>query len=597
MSVARFYKVGSPYNGVELDEVDYDQSADTMYLAHLDHAPTKLLRYGHVNWQFAGVAFGPTISPPANVSAAAQIGDTDAKNSGAAYFPQPATYAVTAINEATGQESRASPGSTVSNDLTLKKNLNTVSWPAVAGATSYQVYRADNDLSYGYVGTTKVTSFTDRNIGPDLTRGPPQGANPFAAAGDWPSTVAFFEQRLMWARTRNAPNGVFGSKSGQANYENHDTASPLKDNDALSFQIVSSQVNAVNQLVSLSSLLALTSNAIFNVSGGGNDALTPTQIISRRQIGRGSSRLNPLVVDNVVFYRPSTGNAVRALNYSFENDGFKSDDVSIFSPHFFDGFTVKSWAYCQEPNSLVWAVRSDGKLLCFTWEQEQQVWGWTLCETDGEVDSVCSISEDGEDRLYLTVWRVVGGRRRLYIERMASARWATIGDACFVDCGKTYVFDTPAAVLPNLDHLEGRAVIALVDGSVIENLTVTGGQVVLPVAGSTVTIGLPYTALIETLPVSIALDGSNIGKNQHVGEIIMRCVNTRGVLAGPNEKNLFELKPRGNEAYGDPNRLLTGDYRIDSAPVAAYQSAAVLKMPYPLPATITAILLDPQVTG
>ncbi|WP_375272044.1 hypothetical protein [Sphingomonas sp.] len=597
MSMARFYRVGSPYNGVELDEVDYEQSADTMYLAHLDHAPTKLLRYGHTDWRFVGITFGPTISAPTGVTASATTPNTDDENDGAAFFPQPATYAVTALNEATGQESRASDGSTVSNDLTLKRNYNSLTWAAVEGATAYQVYRADNQLNYGYVGTTRGTSFTDDNIGPDLTRGPPQGSNPFAAAGDWPSTVAFFEQRLMWARTRNAPNAVFGSKSGQANYENHDAASPLKDSDALSLAIVSGRVNAVNQLVSLSSLLALTTDAIFNISGSGSDALTPTQINARRQIGRGSSRLNPLIVDNVVFYRPSTGNAVRALNYSFEADGFKSDDVSIFSPHFFDGFTIKSWAYAQEPNSLIWAVRNDGKLLCFTWEQEQQVWGWTLCETDGEVDSVCSISENGEDRLYLTVWRMIGGVRKLYIERMASARWATIGEACFVDSGKTYQFDEPTTLILGLEHLEGRTVIALVDGSVIENMVVQGGRLTLPTPGLLVTIGLPYTALIETLPLSIGADGTNIGKKQHVGEIVIRCVDTRGVLAGANEKNLFEIKPRGNESYGSPNRLMNGDYTLDSAPVAAEQSVAVLKMPYPLPATITGILLDPTVTG
>lgn len=148
-----------------------------------------------------------------------------------------------------------------------------------------------------------------------------------------------------------------------------------------------------------------------------------------------------------------------------------------------------------------------------------------------------------------------------------------------------------------MEHLEGRGVIALVNGSVIENLTVTGGQVVLPNPALTATIGLPYTALIETLPVVIPVNGTNIAKRQHVREIVMRCVNTRGVFAGPNEKNLFELKPRGNEAYGDPNRLLTGDYPIDAAPVAADQSAVVLTMPYPLPATITGILLDPDITG
>ncbi len=595
MSVSRVYRVGSPYNGVELDELDHEQSADVVYLAHLDHAPSKLLRFGHTDWRFASITFGPTIATPTGMTATATTAVTDPAKG---YFPQPATYAVTAINEATGQESRVSAGATASNDLTLKGgNYNSLTWAAVSGASAYQVYRADNQLNYGYIGTTTQTAFRDDNIGPDLTRGPPSGENPFDVAGNWPSTVAFFQQRLFWGRTRNAPNAVFGSRSGQSSYENMDTSSPLRDSDALSFAIVGQKVNAVNQLVGLGSLLTLTSDGVFSVVGGSSNVLTPTNPVPKRQIGRGSSRLNPIVVDNVVFFRPNNGNAVRALSYTFESDGYKSDDVSIYSPHFFDGYSIKAWAYAQEPNSLLWAVRSDGKLLCFTWEQEQQVWGWTLCETDGEVESICTITEAGEDRLYLTVWRLVNGVRRLYIERMAAARWATVEESCFLDCATTYSFTEPTATLLNLSYLEGRELSALVDGSVFEGLKVTGGRVTLPVPGKLVTIGIPYVGLIETLPLSFAAQGSNIGKNQAVGEAIVRVVNTRGIFAGPNDKNLFEIKPRSNEKYGEPNDLITGDYRIDMAPVAAFETSAIVEMPYPLPATITAILLDPIVTG
>lgn len=597
MSVARVYRVGSPYNGVELAELDFEQSADVVYLAHLDHAPTKLLRYDHANWLFAGITFGPTISAPAGLTAAATTPNTDSKNNGDGYFPQTATYVVTAIADTNGQESRGSVGASATNDLTLKRNYNSLTWTAVAGASSYQVYRADNQLNYGYIGTTKQTSFRDDNIGPDLTRSPPSGENPFDVAGNWPSTVTFFQQRLFWGRTRNTPNAIFGSRAGQANYENMDTSSPLRDNDALSFAIVSQRVNAVNQLVGLGSLLALSSDAVFTISGGSSDVITPTNPVPKRQIGRGASRLNPIVVDNAVFFRPVTGSTVRAISYSFEVDGQKSDDVSIYSPHFFEGFDIKSWAYAQEPNSLLWAVRSDGKLLCFTWEQEQQVWGWTLCETDGEVESVCTITEAGEDRLYLTVWRTVQGIRRLYIERMAAAHWDRVEETCFVDCGTTYSFDEPTTLLTNLEQLEGRTLSALVDGSVFEGLVVSGGRVNLPVPGKLVTIGLPYTATVQTLPLSFAFQGSNVGKQQTTGAALIRVVRTRGLFAGATDDSQYEIKPRQNEDYGEPNDLKTGDYFIDMAPVAAFETSATVTMPYPLPATITAILLDPIVTG
>jgi hypothetical protein len=92
---------------------------------------------------------------------------------------------------------------------------------------------------------------------------------------------------------------------------------------------------------------------------------------------------------------------------------------------------------------VVWAARDDGKLLAFTWQQEQQIWGWTLCETDGFVESVTSISESGEDRVYLCVRRTISGVSRRFIERMASAFWTTEDDACFMDAAVTYSFTRP----------------------------------------------------------------------------------------------------------------------------------------------------------
>jgi hypothetical protein len=148
-----------------------------------------------------------------------------------------------------------------------------------------------------------------------------------------------------------------------------------------------------------------------------------------------------------------------------------------------------SWAYTAEPFSVVWAVRSDGKLLAFTWQQEHQVWGWTLCETDGTVESVCSVSEFGEDRLYLTVRRIIGGVSRLFIERMASALTDSIPSTCYMDCAVSYSFTNLETHFTGLDHLNGKAVVAIADGAVVDGLTVANGAVTLPDGARIVTIG------------------------------------------------------------------------------------------------------------
>jgi hypothetical protein len=585
MSVARIYRVGSPFNGEELPEVDFEQSADTMYLAHLNHAPTKLVRADHTDWTFSPIDFTPTLAPPGSV------GVTPSTPNTTEIFYQPAHYVVTSIDDVSGTESRASAPDSASNDLTLRRNCNTLGWTAAAGATRYRVYKADNTQEFGYIGTTSSLSFVDDNIGPDYSDGPPVLSNPFETTGDWPSTVTFFEQRLLWGRTSNRPNAIWGSRSGS--FENMDISRPLKASDSLSFALVSGRVNAVNQLVSTTSLLALTSDSIFRIEGGQNGYLTAIDFVSRRQNGRGSSRLSPLVIDSVVFYQTSVGNGVRTLGYEFSTDSINSNDVTIFSPHLFRGFNITSWAYAQEPRSLIWAVRDDGRLLCFTWEQEQQVWGWTVCETDGLVESVCVISEGGEDRLYLTVRR----NGKLLIERMANARWDAVEDCCFLDSAVSYHFDTPQTLLTNLQHLEGRTVSALADGGVVTGLVVANGRAMLPEPASKVTIGLPYAATIETLPLAYqGQAGWTIAKPQTQAKAVIRLIDSRGVKVGPTDAAIEPLRSRISELPGQPPSLMTGLYETYLRADINAGARLVVRSDDPLPMTVSAIYLDPSVS-
>jgi hypothetical protein len=417
------------------------------------------------------------------------------------------------------------------------------------------------------------------------------GENPFPGAGDYPSTVTFFEQRLLWGRTNNHPNAIWGSRSGS--FENMDISRPLKASDALSFALVAGRVNAVNQLVSMNNLLALTSDSIFKIEGGQNGYITATDFVSRRQNGRGSSRLSPLVIDSVCFYQTGVGNGIRTLGYTFQTDSIDSNDITIFSPHLFRGFDIKGWAYAQEPRSVIWAVRNDGKLLCFTWEQEQQVWGWTLCETDGTVESVCVVSEGPEDRLYLTVRR----GEKLLIERMAATRWDAVENSCFLDSAVTYQFDEPQTMLRNLGHLEGKTVSALADGGVVTGLVVSNGVVELDQPATTVTVGLPYTATIETLPLAFqGQAGWTIAKPQIQAKAVIRLIDSRGVKAGPTDATLEPLRSRINELPGQPPALMTGLYETYLRADINGGARMVVRSDDPLPMTVSAIYLDPSVS-
>jgi hypothetical protein len=295
---------------------------------------------------------------------------------------------------------------------------------------------------------------------------------------------------------------------------------------------------------------------------------------------------------------------VRTINYSFEIDGLKSNDVSIFSPHFFENMGIISWCYAQEPRSLIWAVRSDGKLLCFTWEQEQNVWGWTLCETDGSVLSICAISEEGEDRVYLIVEREVDGQTRRFVERMVSHRWDSIEETCFMDCAVTAEFEEPRTSFAGLWHLEGRTdVVGLVDGVTVTGLTVTNGVVELPSTvptGTRVSFGIPYQVDVETLPVRVNAPGigSNIGRRHEVGEVILSLQDTRSISAGIDEDHLYPVKQRTDEDYGSPDDLMNGESEPITMDNKARNTASVwIRQTLPLPFTLLGVGVSPIIHG
>jgi hypothetical protein len=601
MPVYGVYTAASPFNEVDMPETDFEQTADVIYYAHLDHNPTKLIRHGHTDWQFVEVSFGPTISPPGGIGGSATTPNTDAANSGNSYFPQPATYVVTAFNEDTGQESRASGTITLTNDLALKRNYNTVTWSAVTGATSYRLYKANNDQSYGFIGETTALTFRDDNIGPDLSLGPPIGYNPFTAVNDKPSTITFHEQRSWWGRSRNRPNALWGSKS--ADYENMDYSRPGRDDDQVTIGLVANKVNSINHIMSSDQgLLALSSNNIFAVQGANDDfisAVTPPR--AKPKIRRGASRLRPIGLDNVVFYFPAKGGEVRAIGYDLQIDNIKTDDISIFSRHLFEGKEIVSWAYSEKPSSCIYAVLDDGTCACLTWDQAQQVWGWTLLETDGAFLRVTVIYEQGEDRAYFVVRRTVQGGDRYYIERMATELWEDQADACFLDCARSWTNSGYVNEFDRLDHLEGKQVVAWVDGSVVkvdprgQPLVVKNGKVALAVAGKQVTIGLTFTAEIETLPLAIQTGaGWSVAKPQEAQRAVVSVVKSRNLLGGIDIDHLYEVKQREHEDYGDPIALRTGNMDVELDGVTGSDSTSiVLQSSDPVPMHIAAVLIEP----
>ena len=593
MGVARLYRAYSPYPHEVVNQLDFAQTADVIYSVHLDYPVYRATRSSHTSWEYEAVTFGPTVAPPATPTGVANTPNSTG------YIATTYRYKITAVGGLNEQESRPSGYVQLTNDLTLAGNTNVLTLPAKpAGVDRYIVYK-EMAGAYGYIGGTDGLQFIDGNpqIQPVLSDTPPEAYNPFSGANKYPSAVSFHDQRLMLGGTREMPNAVWGSQP--ADSENMDTSRPNKPDDALAFALVAEKVNSVNQLVSMDDLIVMSANGIFAVNGGGDNApMTPSSIVPKRQNSRGGSRLNPIVLDDIIFYTPSKGSSVRTLGFQFEIDGYQSNNVSIFSPHFFQGFRIISWAYVEDPYSAIFAVRDDGVLLCFTWEAEQQVWGWTMMETEGRFIEVASITEGGFDRLYALIERTINGVKRKFHERLALPHLDDIFTAVHLDCAVTQVYDPPRNVIDGLGHLNGVAVSAYYDGYVAHDLMVTNGKITLPdgYEATIITAGLRFYGEIETLPLVLQTrEGSAHVNIQNVSKMVVRTVDTRGLEAGITGAATEDAIQRvgGEEGLDDVEQR---DYEITPPGSWNRSTTITIKQNEPMPAHVTGVFIEPKIS-
>lgn len=254
----------------------------------------------------------------------------------------------------------------------------------------------------------------------------------------YPATVTYFQDRQFFAGTTGQPQGVWASKTGQ--YSNFGTSVPQQDDDALTFFLNARSINAISDLIALESLLAVTSSAVWRVTDGQDEVLTPSTVGFKPQnyIGGRSSVRSAIVGDSAV-YAQSDGRRVRDLLFDFQFDKFTGNELSILAEHLFPyGSEIVRMDYAQFPFSLLHAVRDDGTLPTLSYLRDQDVLGWSPWDTNGVIEDVCSIPENSITSTYAIVRRIINNVSTRYIERFANREFATIDDAFFVDAGATY---------------------------------------------------------------------------------------------------------------------------------------------------------------
>jgi len=578
------YEVVSQYAEADLFDIHYVQSADVLTLTHPNYPPAELRRLGATNWTLTNIDFAPTILPPAGVTA----------TSSGAGVEYDYSYVVTALIPDGITESAASAAGTCTNNLFVTGAKNTLAWTAVAGVLKYKIYKNQGGL-YGYVGESLIASFVDDNIAPDLSVVPPIYDTVFAAPGDYPGAVSYFEQRRSFAGTTNKPQNIWMTRSGTESVMNYSL--PVRSDDRIAFRVAAREANTIRHIVPLTQLLLLTSSAEWRVTSINSDAITPTTISVRPQSYVGASNVQPVIINNSLIYGAARGGHVRELGYNWQANGFVTGDLSLRATHLFDNLDIVDMAYSKAPQPLVWFVSTSGKLLGLTYVPEQQIGAWHQHDTLGMFESCCVVAEGNEDVLYVVVKRTINGAQVRYVERMATRLFNTQADAFFVDSGLTYQ-GAATTTISGLTHLEGETVSILADGAVHPQRVVLNGAIALDNAASIVHIGLPIIADLHTLPVAAQTDGSfGQGRYKNVNKAWLRVYRSSGIFVGPDVNNLVEAKQRTTEPFGSPPVLKTEEIDLMLTPSWGDGGQVYIRQIDPLPLTVVNLTLEIALGG
>lgn len=391
----------------------------------------------------------------------------------------------------------------------------------------------------------------------------------WSATTGYPATAAFFQSRIVAGRTTLEPQTLEFSQTGDLENFRPDTfldgVSQTQDDDALSYQIASEEVNGISWMTGRRKLIVGTSGGLFVAESDGA-ALTATDISVTPHSDAPCAQVAPVPIESAVVFLGEDGRQCFDTGFQLDDDAFVVADLTLLASHVLKS-PAQEIVMQRRPFQTVWARRADGRLATLAYNRKQDIIGWAPCIMGGSfggghavVESIAVIPgsddvnqvfpSDERDEVWLIVKRTINGQTHRYIEFFegyfegparedydTEADWEDAvktaqADAFYVHCGGTYE-GAATATITGLDHLEGQAVVALAEGRVFAGLTVASGAITLPDAFTKVQVGLPYTWQFETLKMPYGTQsGSGVTKNKSISALGLALLDAGTFSAG-----------------------------------------------------------------
>ena len=618
--------IATPFTASELSSLRTVQSVDVMYICSGSHPVYKLSRYSESNWTLSEAewtlpAYGDinpnedlTVTPSATtgsitlscgtgILSSAHVGDTMKIEQ----YVNGKTVSLSDMNHtsemitstiAVGKEWKVITHGTWTGTVVVQQSTdNGDTWRDLRTYTSKDDYNptesgdvdeyslmrlrvvltsgtCNADLSaypYTHTGYVKITAMTSSTTATATVikalGGTEKTADWYWAAwskvNGYPKSVAFFQDRLVLGGNTAYPQRIWMSRTGD--YENFDIDKEngtVTDDSAVTADLLSRQAYTINHMDVGNDLLIFTEGNMWSVSG--SETVTPSNITPRNQESYGTNDVVPIRIGSRIIYVQRRGSIVRDTGYTYDSDSYVGQDLTLLAKHLIRGHSIKDAAYAQEPDSTLYFVRNDGALLVLTYLIEQKVYAWSHWRTDGNILGVCTVHSGNNDILYAVVERDRTTLERLDVEHTGSNQQ----DYIMLDCADTWNFETAKKTITGNGSLRDTVVDVLADGYLYEGIkTNIYGDVTLPQAAKKVTMGLPYTMILEqpNWDAGNTDSGTVQGRKKAVKRAILRLTESYGGSIGPDENHQQEIIYDSERLELGQNVLYTGDIETNLA--------------------------------
>lgn len=411
--VAKVYKLASPYTADQVFEIGFTQSADTIYLVHKDVPPYQLKRLGDTNWVFEEIKLRDGVFKDQNVTA------TTLGLSGTSGSVSVTASSTTGINGDQGFLA-----TDVGRLIRWRSPANKWTWLEITAHTS----------------TTQVTATIKGANASNTTATTAWRLGAFSDTDGYPSTVVFFQDRLVFMNAKGEPLGVFLSVSADyTNFAASDEDGQVFGNSAIVLYLNSNSVNEATWGIPLGHDLVIgTSSSEWTLGANtAGEALTAVTAVAKEGTTMGSAPVHGIKVNNTALFVAHSQTSVGRIAFSFETNMYEATDMNLFANHILRG-GIKQLAYMFEPENRLFLCTTNGELYMMAYKPDQSVNGWSRVLTSGKVLSIVALPSTltKQNELYMIVEREINGEvyRFTEVQYFPFDIGEHVEEAKFLDC-------------------------------------------------------------------------------------------------------------------------------------------------------------------